>query len=676
MSRHRFIRNKKYSSNQLSDEDISYDEEEDDEYSGEEGAYMYGYQPQKPGISGKEDVGLPKAEVVATPIIPSKMALNLNSRDQGKGENKTGGEKTPQTTTTNIQKSLFFENQTLKTLVQTQQKGESDIKPFDFSSPSPDDIVLQKQGQAFKKKKDEPVNLPFSKSQKPIDEPKVVPKFQGKARLVEQQKRTVTSQPMLSKADSTPTKKEPISETISSPSSNNTNKTKQVKQHTEAKRKQVIEKMENEKKEGMKENINVVVIGHVDSGKSTIMGHLLYLSGYVTDKTIHRYTQDSADIGKSSFAFAWVLDEYGEERERGVTIDVGVRSFQTQNKKVTILDAPGHKEFIPNMITGAAVADVGLLVINSIEGEFEKGFRDDSQTKEHVILAKSLGITSLIVAVNKLDCCAWSEKRFNDIKSQLSPFLQKSGFKNTQVKFIPCSGLLGINLTQNNCEDLKKWYNGVSITEAIDQVVPPERPILEPFILPVSDVYKDSQSGMGICVAGRVERGFVAKGDNLLVLPTNEICQVKSIKFQNQHVDYVHAGQNVDIGLINVNFNSLFSGCVLCDPENPVSLVQEFTGQILTFSEMPLLRGQQVTFHLQSLNEQATVVKLINILNPKTLEAEKTNPKCLLKQTMATVLVRVDKQICATLFTNCRALGRFTLRDKGKTLAAGIITKF
>jgi elongation factor 1 alpha-like protein len=670
MSRHRFIRNKKYSSSQLSDEDISYDEEEDDEYSGEEGEYVYGYQtPQKPGISGKEEVGLPKAEIVSTPIIPSKMALNLNSRGQGQGE-KTSGKGTGDS-------SQFFANQTLKTLVQTQQKAETDIQPFDFSSPSPDDIVLQKQGQAFKKKKDEPVNFPVSKSQKQVEQPKVVPKFQGKSRLVEQQKRPGTSQPILTKGGDleTPTKKELISENVSSPSSNN--KAKQVKQHTEAKRKQIIEKMENEMiEEGAKENINVVVLGHVDSGKSTIMGHLLYLSGYVTDKTIHRYTQDSADIGKSSFAFAWVLDEYGEERERGVTIDVGVRSFQTKTKKITILDAPGHKEFIPNMITGAAVADVGLLVINSIEGEFEKGFRDDSQTKEHVILAKSLGVASIIVAINKLDCCSWSEKRFNDIKSQLSPFLLKSGFKSGQLKFIPCSGLLGINLVQNNCEDLKKWYNGVSITEAIDQTIPPERPILEPFILPVSDVYKDSQSGMGICVAGRVERGFVAKGDNLLVLPTNEICQVKSIKFQTQHVDHVSAGQNVDIGLINVNFNSLFSGCVLCDPENPVSLVQEFTGQILTFSEMPLLRGQQVTFHLQALNEQATVVKLINILNPKTLEPEKTNPKCLLKQTMATVLVRVEKQICATLFSNCRALGRFTLRDKGKTLAAGIITKF
>jgi elongation factor 1 alpha-like protein len=357
-------------------------------------------------------------------------------------------------------------------------------------------------------------------------------------------------------------------------------------------------------------------------------------------------------------------------------MDVGVRSFQTKSKKVTILDAPGHKEFIPNMIAGAAVADVGLLVINSVEGEFEKGFRDDCQTKEHVILAKSLGITSIIVAVNKLDCCEWSDIRFNTIKTQLTPFLVKSGFKTNAITYVPCSGLFGINLVENKSDDLKKWYTGISLVDAIDQTTPPERPINEPFILPISDVYKDSQSGLGNCVAGRIERGFVSKTDNLLVLPINEICQVKNIRFQGQNVEYATAGQNVDIGIINANFANIFNGCVLCDPEVPVSVVTEFVGQILTFSEMPILRGQQVTFHAQAINEQATIVKLVTLLNPKTLEPTKSNPKCLLKQTMANVLIKVEKPVCLTLFSNCRPLGRFTLRDRGKTLAAGLVVKF
>lgn len=461
-----------------------------------------------------------------------------------------------------------------------------------------------------------------------------------------------------------------------------------VKQNTEPKRKAVLEKLQAEMKgEGSKANLSVVVIGHVDSGKSTLMGHLLHLSGLVSDKTIHRYTVDSADIGKQSFAFAWVMDEYGEERERGVTIDVGVRSFQTSTKNVTILDAPGHKEYIPNMITGAAVADVGILVINALEGEFEKGFRDDSQTKEHVILAKSLGVSSLIVAVNKLDMCQWSEARFVDIKTQLHPFLTKSGFKKDNIAYIPCSGLYGINLitglktknndsTQESIEKLKKWYTGPTVIDAIDSIPPPDRTLDGPLVLPINDIYKDTQSGMGICVAGRVERGYMARTDNVLVLPINEVAQVKLIKYQGLPVEQVMAGQNVDVALINVQLSSLYTGCVLCDPEAPVVVGQSFVGQILTFAEMPILRGQHVTFHLQAVNESAVVSKLVNIINPKTNEVEKVNPKCLTKQTMATVVVRVDKPICLALFSQCRALGRFTLRDKGKTLAAGIITSF
>ncbi|NXN99646.1 HBS1L protein, partial [Rhinopomastus cyanomelas] len=256
-------------------------------------------------------------------------------------------------------------------------------------------------------------------------------------------------------------------------------------------RPQIDMKAELEKRLQGKQLLNLVVIGHVDAGKSTLMGHLLYLLGNVNKRTMHKYEQESKKAGKASFAYAWVLDETGEERERGVTMDVGMTKFETKTKVITLMDAPGHKDFIPNMITGAAQADVAILVVDASRGEFEAGFETGGQTREHGLLVRSLGVTQLVVAVNKMDQVNWQQERFQEITTKLGQFLKQAGFKESDVAYIPTSGLDGENLvTRGQSSDLTQWYKGNCLLEQIDSFKPPQRSVDKPFRLCVADVFK------------------------------------------------------------------------------------------------------------------------------------------------------------------------------------------
>jgi elongation factor 1 alpha-like protein len=406
------------------------------------------------------------------------------------------------------------------------------------------------------------------------------------------------------------------------------------------------------------------------------MGHLLLQMGFVDKKTMNRYEKDSQLKGKGSFMYAWVLDEQEEERDRGVTIDVAVSSFETKTKKVTLLDSPGHRDFVPNMITGAAQADAAVLVLNSDEGAFETGFKSDGQTKEHILLAKSLGVDYLIVAVNKLDLVEWSEKRYQEIVSKTTEFLVKSGYKN-KMCFVPISGFTGENLTVPPKNPLfKSWYNSPTLVDRIDEIKPPKREYEQSFRFIVSDVYKDAISGIGVAVGGRIEGGFVAKGDKLLLMPLNQIVTVKMIKFQDNAVEYAYSGHNVDIGIIGVDISKISLGSVLCDPQNPVSICSKFQAQILTFSELPvpILRGTQAMFHIHCLSMPATISKLLHTIDKRTGSIAQKNPKCIGAQSTALVVIELDRPICLELYSLYKQLGRFTLRDSGKTIGGGIIT--
>ncbi|KAM4522051.1 HBS1-like protein isoform 1-T1 [Odontesthes bonariensis] len=432
---------------------------------------------------------------------------------------------------------------------------------------------------------------------------------------------------------------------------------------------------ELEKRQGGKPLLNLVVIGHVDAGKSTLMGHLLYLLGNVNKRTMHKYEQESKKAGKASFAYAWVLDETGEERDRGVTMDVGMTKFETNSKVVTLMDAPGHKDFIPNMITGAAQADVAVLVVDASRGEFEAGFEAGGQTREHALLVRSLGVTQLAVAVNKMDQVNWQQERFQEIISKLRHFLKQAGFKESDVFYVPTSGLSGENLvTRSSVSELTSWYSGFSLLEQIDAFKPPQRSIDKPFRLCVSDVFKDM--GSGFCVTGKIEAGYIQTGERILAMPPNETCTVKGITLHDEALDWAAAGDHVSLTVTGMDIIKINVGCVFCDPKEPIRVCTRFRARILLFNiEVPVTQGFPVLLHYQTVSEPATIRKLISVLHKSSGEVLKKKPKCLSKGMNAIVEIQTQRPVSLELYKDYKELGRFMLRYVGSTIAAGVVTE-
>ncbi len=446
---------------------------------------------------------------------------------------------------------------------------------------------------------------------------------------------------------------------------------KQRKQMSAARRREVEELLNQRSKANGKEEINLVVVGHVDAGKSTIMGHLLFKLGVVSKQTMHRYERDSQAIGKESFKYAWVLDEREEERARGVTIDVGITHFATASKQVTLLDAPGHRDFIPNMISGAAQADVAILVVNAIQGEFESNL-EHGQTKEHALLIRSLGVMQIIVAVNKLDMVDWSKQRFEEIQQVMERFLKQAQFRSELIQFVPCSGMQGENLSERKEKRLCEWYNGRTLIEAIDNFKVRDRLTAEPFRLCVSDVFKPSNQA-GFSVSGKLETGIVSVGDVLLVQPLNEFATVRSLRRNKEPAECAMAGDNVEIGIIgnDVAMENLAPGCFLSDPEHPMPFVTAFRADISTFNVVhAITQGHRVELHSQTFHVAARVSKLLGASESDT---SKKRLRALGDNVSAYVEIRTDEPIGLDLFQNVKKFGRFMLREDGVTVAAGVV---
>jgi elongation factor 1 alpha-like protein len=424
-----------------------------------------------------------------------------------------------------------------------------------------------------------------------------------------------------------------------------------------------------------KTKISMVVIGHVDAGKSTITGHLLYKLGYVSQRQMHKFEKESREAGKASFAYAWVMDADDDERSRGVTMDVGTSFFETASKHVTLLDAPGHRDFIPKMIAGASQADVAVLVVPAATGEFEAAFEHSGQTKEHTLLVRSLGVTQLVVAVNKMDATGWSQARFDAIVASLTPFLHKSGFRPKNLWFVPVSGMTGANLHVKLDPKDCPWYNnGPTLLEAIDKFSPPPREIAKPFRMTVSDVSKSMS--LGQTISGRVYAGAAAIGDTLLLMPLGQTLTIKGLEQNGKQIPYVRSGDTVDVGVTGIDASALSTGSILCSIVSPVRLVRKFEAKIMTMPavEVPLVKGSRMTIHVHHVDEPVNITRLVSILS-KTGEIEKRKPRCLTREKSAVVQITCVRPICLETFTAYRQLGRFTLRDRGATLAAGIITE-
>ncbi|GLH00934.1 Elongation factor 1-alpha [Gryllus bimaculatus] len=424
-----------------------------------------------------------------------------------------------------------------------------------------------------------------------------------------------------------------------------------------------------------KSHLHLVVIGHVDAGKSTLMGHLLYTLGQVNKKTMHKYEQESKKLGKQSFMYAWILDETGEERSRGITMDVGQSKFETHTKIVTLLDAPGHKDFIPNMITGATQADVAILVVDATRGEFETGFEMGGQTREHALLVRSLGVNQLGVVVNKLDTVGWNQDRFQEIVGKLGTFLRQAGFRESDVTFVPCSGLTGINLVNPPTEEkLLEWYKGPTLLDVIDNFRAPERPITKPFRLSVNDIFKGT--GSGFCISGRVETGLVETGDKVLVQPQNEVAVIKAVTIDDAPTSIAYAGDQVSVTLSGIEMQNVSVGYILCDTTQPIPVTSRFEARIVVFNiKVPITKGFSVILHHQSLSEQAVITKLVAQLHKSSGEVVKRRPRCLVKNSNAVVELTTSRPVCLELYRDVKELGRFMLRVGGVTIAAGLVTQ-
>ncbi|CAD7700627.1 unnamed protein product [Ostreobium quekettii] len=431
----------------------------------------------------------------------------------------------------------------------------------------------------------------------------------------------------------------------------------------------------------LREHLNIVFIGHVDAGKSTLGGQILYLTGNVDERTIQKYEKEAHDKNRDSWYMAYIMDTNEEERAKGKTVEVGRAHFATEKKRYTILDAPGHKNYVPNMISGAAQADVGLLVIAARRGEFETGFERGGQTREHAQLAKTLGVSKLLVVVNKMDDPSivlpdgkWSKERFDFIETRLTPFLKSCGYNTKKdVIFLPISALQGKNInTRVPMEDCPWWDKG-GLFETLDELEAIDRNPDAPFRMPIIDKYKD----MGTMVMGKTEAGTIRTGMTVLLMPNKVKVKVDTIYRDETEVPCARPGENLRIRLQGIDENDVSPGFVLSSTENSVPVVREFEAQLMV---MELLEhkaifsaGYKAVLHIHSVVEECEVTRLLTEINPKTRKEGKA--KYVRSNTMVTCRIKVEKSICLETFSKVAQLGRFTLRDEGKTIAIGKVIK-
>ncbi|XP_008466322.2 uncharacterized protein LOC103503765 isoform X4 [Cucumis melo] len=423
--------------------------------------------------------------------------------------------------------------------------------------------------------------------------------------------------------------------------------------------------------------LNLAIVGHVDSGKSTLSGRLLHLLGRVSQKEMHKYEKDAKSIGKGSFAYAWALDESAEERERGITMTVGVAFFDSKRYHVVVLDSPGHKDFVPNLISGATQADAAVLVIDASVGAFEAGMDSSKgQTREHVQLIRSFGVDQIIVAVNKMDVVEYSKDRYEFIKLQLGTFIRSCGYKDSSLSWIPLSAMANQNLvTAPSDVHFLSWYRGPNLLEMIDSLQPPTREFSKPLLMPICDVVRSLSLGQ-VSACGKLEAGALQSGSKVLIMPSGDKATVRTLERNSQACKIARAGDNVTVTLQGVEASSVTSGGVLCHPDFPVAVAKHLELKILTLEyATPILIGSQLEIHIHHVKEAARVARIVSLLDSKTGKVTKKAPRCLSAKQSAVLEVVLQSPVCVEAFSTSRALGRVFLRAMGRTIAVGIVTQ-
>ena len=413
-----------------------------------------------------------------------------------------------------------------------------------------------------------------------------------------------------------------------------------------------------------KPHLNLVVIGHVDHGKSTTVGRILYESGQFDAHTIDLYKKQAEESGKGTFEFAWVMDSLKEERERGLTIDVAHRRFNTDRYYFTVIDAPGHRDFVKNMITGTSQADCALLVVGAAEGV-------QAQTKEHAFLARTLGVPQLLVSINKMDATQppYKEERYNQVKSDTEKLLKSIGFKMNTVQFIPTSAYKGDNITK--LSENTPWWKGDTLLQALDKFEVPPKPVDKPLRLPVQDVY--SRTGIGTVPVGRIETGVLKPGDRIVFEPSHKQGEVKSIEMHHETLDKAEPGDNVGFNVRGISRNDIRRGDVAGSINNPPSIAKSFTAQIVVLQHpSAIAAGYTPVFHCHTAQVACTFEELVKTVDPRSGETKEEHPSFIKAGDVAVVKIRPTRPMVIEPAKDFPPLGRFAVRDMGVTVAAGI----
>ncbi len=411
-----------------------------------------------------------------------------------------------------------------------------------------------------------------------------------------------------------------------------------------------------------KPHMNLAVIGHIDHGKSTLVGRLLYETGTVPAHIIDKYKAEAEEKGKGSFAFAWVMDSLKEERERGITIDIAHKRFDTKKYYYTIVDCPGHRDFVKNMITGASQADAAILTVDAKDGVMD-------QTKEHVFLSRTLGINQVIIAINKMDSVDYSEDRFNEVKEDVSTLVKIVGYKPDDINFIPTSALFGANIAESSSDTA--WYKGPTILEALDLFVAPEKPTTLPLRIPIQDAY--TISGIGTVPVGRVETGVMKPGDKVTFMPSGATGEVKSIEMHHEEIPEAVPGDNIGFNVRGVGKKDVRRGDVVGPASNPPTVASEFTAQIVVLQHPSAISaGYTPVFHCHTAQTACTFLSLDKKLDPRSGEVLEENPSFIKAGDAAIVTIMPTRPMVIEEVNKIPQLGRFAIRDMGTTIAAGM----
>jgi elongation factor 1-alpha len=403
------------------------------------------------------------------------------------------------------------------------------------------------------------------------------------------------------------------------------------------------------------------------------MGHFLFNLGVIDPREVEEYAKESEKLGVGeTFKYAWVLDRLKEERERGVTIDLAFQKFETKKYFFTLIDAPGHRDFVKNMITGASQADAAILVVSAKEGETETALAEGGQAREHAFLLKTLGVNQLIVLINKMDATQppYSKERFEQVKKQVQDLLRLVGYKVDTLPIIPVSGWNGDNLTEKS--DKMPWYNGPTVLEALDNLQVPPKPVDKPLRIPIQDVY--SITGVGTVPVGRVVTGVLKVGDQVVVMPPGLKGEVKSIETHHTQIEKAEPGDNIGFNVRGIAKQDIRRGMVVGHPDTPPTVAKEFIAQIfVVYHPTAIAAGYTPVLHAHTVQQATTIVEIIQKVDPRTGQVVEDHPKSIKTGDAALVKLKPLQPICLEVYKDFPEMGRFALRDSGRTVAAGIV---